>query len=54
MTWFNSPTAALVTATSSQRATDSVSVAMARVLMNSFTSSAYVNVTIRQLGAIAS
>lgn len=48
VTWFNSPTAALVTATTSQRATDTVSVAMARLLVNSFTSSACAAVTIRQ------
>lgn len=48
VTWFNSPTAALVSATQSQRVTDTVSVAMARLLLQSYTSSASVAVTIRQ------
>ncbi len=52
MTWFNSGTAALVTATTSQSATELVSTAFARILVNSYTSAAQVNATFRQLGAI--
>src|SRR5882672_11288548 len=40
VTWFNSPTAFMVTATTSQRTTDIVSVAMARILVLSYTSAA--------------
>lgn len=53
MTWFNSGTAAMITATTSQFATELVSTAFARILVNSYTSAAQVNATFRQLGSIA-
>jgi hypothetical protein len=53
MTWFNTGTAALITATASQFSTEAVTTAFARILVNSYTSAAQVTGTIRQLGAIS-